>query len=128
VSTDARTIFPVEQFAPARAVADRFAGWGIQVLDPAKDRDALNELLDGDVAATIPIHFEELFLPRRRLVVLSRSVFDADPDFTRAHAVCHLSLHHVDTGGPFTDDECDQASEVARLWLRKELSVLPESF
>jgi hypothetical protein len=123
----ARTILPVQNFAPARALSDRFAGWVFQILDPDLDRDALLEQLDPDNAVAVPADFEELFLPRKRRVVLNRNVYELDPDFAQAHAVCHLSLHHVDTGEPFSDDECDEASTVARLWLRKELSVLPES-
>lgn len=126
MGTDAR---PVHAFVPTEALSARFEGWTVQFLDMPTDKPILHGLLASFGCTPewhgIPDSFGELVLPRPKRIILSRAVAEADPDFAFWHAVAHVAMHHVDTGDPFTDDECDQADETARLFINREITHLP---
>lgn len=61
----------------------------------------------------LPVDVGEVMLPKRKTILLSRCIHDADPEYAIAHLIAHLDLHKI--GGPFTKAQEDEARMLA-LW------------
>ena len=87
----------IERYCPLADFAERHPGWDIQLVSD----------LTPDIG--------EIFLPQRKMLLLSRAKHDEDPGLVVAHAVAHLDLHRI--GGPFTLVQEQEATMLAEFRL-----------
>lgn len=66
----------------------------------------------------MPEDVGEVFLPKRQTILVARSLYDTDTDYTIAHLIAHLDLHQI--GGPFTHEQEMQAKYLATIRLDRE--------
>lgn len=61
--------------------------------------------------------YAEVFLPKRKAILVSKILHDDDPDRLIAHLVAHLDLHPCSIGGSFTAEQEDAAETLAEIRL-----------
>lgn len=94
VSTAVRNVAP---YSPTEDMKARYPEWDVvRVTDMPED-------------------VGEVFLPKRKTILVARSLHDADPDYVVAHLIAHLDLHAI--GGPFSHEQEMQARYFAQLRL-----------
>lgn len=91
---------PLDVYCPFADMEARHPGWSIQLV------------------SNLPDGAQEVFLPRRKTLVLSKELHDKDPEMVVAHAVGHLDLHTI--GGPFTHEQEMHAQFLATVRLDRE--------
>lgn len=89
--------------------------------------DPLQDLCDHGwtlrIVTGLGTDYAEVFLPKRKAVLVSKILHDEDPDRLIAHLVAHLDLHEVHLGGPFTPAQEDQAETLAEIRLDRPVPV-----
>lgn len=76
------------------------------------------------VISDLPADIGEIYLPKRKTVLIARAIHDADPAYAYAHICAHLDLHNI--GGPFTAKQEGEAKTLADIRLDREHHRRPE--
>lgn len=99
----------IDTWDPERALRIEWPEWSIQVVT-------------GMASA-------ELFVPIARTCLVDKGTYDQDPFLMMAHVNAHLTLHLEQMGGQLNDDHCDEADDLAGIWLDRPIDLweqLPE--
>lgn len=92
-----RTTRTIEKWNPARAMAEQFPSWTIEILE----------------GMTVV----ERVIPSGRTVQVDKTAYERDPGLMLAHVWAHLTLHQDYPGGPHSDAMEDEADDLADVML-----------
>lgn len=94
---------------------------GVRLIDrysPMADLGARHPGWDVQLVSDLPSDLGEIFLPKRRTILIARALYEEDPDLAVAHACAHLDLHRIT--GAFSRAQEVEADTLADIRLDRE--------